>query len=194
MSDQTVGIKLSRFAFIFLVYAVVTSGYITETLSCQFRSFMAESMIGRHVFGIIMIFTFIMMEGGWSFDIEENNAAPNDWSSGNCFHTLIIAIGIYSVFLISSKSQLIPNMLFIVSAFITYLIGTQRSYWYSRKMISEDTNQIMIKLQYVFAFITVGILIYGFYDYYQYQIVNYGKNFSFLKFLFGGHTCASFID
>jgi hypothetical protein len=194
MSDQHTGAKLSRFAFIFLIYAVVTSGYITETLSCQFRHFMAESMIGRHIFGIIMIFTFIMLEGGWSFDIDENNAAPNDWSSGNCFHTLIIAIGIYAVFLISSKSQLLPNMLFVGSALVTYLISTQRAYWHARSMISDDTNQIMIKLQYVFAFITVCILLYGFYDYYQYQLVNYGRQFSFIQFMFGGHECASLID
>ena len=64
-----------------------------------------NNIYSKHVIGIILIFTFIMMEGGWDFDIKEQNRAPNDWSRGNTLHSLVFAVIGYCIFILTSKMK-----------------------------------------------------------------------------------------
>lgn len=180
---------LSKFAFIFLIFVVVSSGYLKGILSCQMQYFLENINEGKHVLGIIMVFVFIMLEGGWSFNQEENDMAENDWSSGNAIDSLIIGALIYILFVISSKSRLIFNIIFFTVMFILYLINTQRSYYYARKIITDETNtKIMIYEKYILG-IGLFVLICGFIDYALYQQKNYKSDFSWYIFLSGVNTC-----
>ena len=181
----------ARFAFIFLIYAVITTGYITETLSCQMRHYLTHTHHGRHFFGIVMVFVFIMLEGGWSFDKKSDELSSNDWSTGNCLHSLAIATAIYVVFMISSKSQLIPNLIFFGLVFLLYLANTQRSYWYARNMITEKENKRILDIEKIIFALAVCVLVYGFINYIFYQRRSHGSDFSWKKFILGSSKCAS---
>lgn len=184
-------IFLSRFAFIFLIYAVVTSGDVKEILSCQMQKFLHESKYFRHFLGVILVFVFIMLEGGWSWDSQMDEQAENDWGSGNVMHTLSIAFLIYIVFILSSKSRLVPNLVFIGIVFVMYLINTQRNYYLKRNMISEEQNEKLKQLSrvlFIFAMIT---LVYGFADYITFQKRNYGSQFRWDRFLLGVMECSN---
>ena len=134
---------------------------------------------------------FIMMEGGWSFDTEENEKAPNDWSSGNVIDTMIMSVGIYLIFIISSKSQLLPNLIFFGFMFLLYLVNTQRNYWLARKEISEETNEKLFNFQVGVFLLSLATLAYGFIDYVLYQKGEYKDKFSWYIFLAGSQKCAS---
>jgi len=190
MNEETT-VYFSRFAFIFLIYVVISSGYISQILSCQMQNFLTNNFIGRHIIGIVMVFVFIMLEGGWSLQKKDDKESENNWSTGNVIDSLIISIGIYVIFLISSKSQLIPNIIFYVLLFILYAINTQRSFWLSRNKITEDTNTNIIHVE-IGLFITIlGTLCYGFIDYILYQKQNYKNNFSWSTFILGKTKCSS---
>jgi hypothetical protein len=132
-----------------------------------------------------------MMEGGWSFDYENDISQSNNWESGHVIHTFIMGVCIYAVFLISSKSKLIPNMIFYGLVFGLYLLNTQRSYWLARKQISPALNSKMLFIETILAVIAACVLIYSFVDYTTFQMDSYGKNFNWLIFLFGTQECSS---
>lgn len=180
---------LSRFAFIFLIYVVVTSGYINEILSCQMRRFLQDSRWFRHLIGICMVFVFIMLEGGWSFQSERDALAPNDWSSGHVFHTLLFSIGIYGLFLMSSKSRLMPNMVFFTLVLVIYFINTYRNYLYARKQLSDEDNKLILDATKALFVVALAVLMYGLYDYIQYQRSEHRTDFKWDTFFFGAYKC-----
>lgn len=188
--DNTV--FFSRFAFIFLIYAVITSGYINETLSCQMRRLLTTNHEVRHLFGVIMVCVFIMLEGGWSFDKKTDDEASNSWSSGNVLHTFVMGLAIYTIFLISSKSRLVPNMIFFGLVLLLYVINTQRSYWVARKKLDETSNRRLIGAEVALFALAMAVLAYGFIDYILYQKGMYGSRFSWHLFLLGTGKCRSF--
>ena len=154
------------------------------------RAFIIQSDTIKHFMAIILIFAFIMFEGGWDFNKDRENKVANNWASGNTLHSLLISILIYFVFLISSKSKLEPNILFFSTLFIIYTINTYREYIVLREEITESTNNNIIIFEQLLTFIAIIILIYGFIDYYYYQRAEYPNNFSYKKFILGVRKCS----
>jgi hypothetical protein len=181
---------LSRFAFIFLIYAVVTSGYINEILSCQMQHQLATSKYFRHILGVLLVFSFVMLEGGWSFDAATDELADNNWSSGHVLHTLVMAVAVYAVFIVSSKSRLVPNLIFFGLVLALYLVNTQRRYYKERNMITDEQDARLIAVSKALFVVAVAVLAYGFVDYVVYQKGEYGAAFRWSTFLLGASKCA----
>jgi hypothetical protein len=183
--------NVSRFAFIFLIYALVTSGYISEILSCQMRNFLQNKWYARHILAVILVFAFIMFEGGWDFDKDREDQESNNWASGNTLHSLVIAFIIYLVFLISSKSKLIPNIIFFTLLFFLYVINTYREYQLRRGEINQSTNNNIIIFEKIIFSIIVIVFVIGFIDYYYYKKKQHEKknDFKWFDFLVGTNKC-----
>ena len=184
-------VYFSRIGFIFICFVVVSSGYISEILSCQTRYMFETNPYFRHFVGILVFFVFIMLEGGWSFNKEEDSKSSNNWSSGNVIDTAILAFSLYCIFLISSKSKFLFNISFFLLILMIYLINTQRSYYLVRGSISEETNANILMFETFAAFIAAAVLLYGFGDYVVYQMASHKKDFSILQFILGSHRCKS---
>lgn len=182
--------SFSKFAFIFLVYAVISGGYINEMLSCQMRNLIINNKIYRNLLGVLLVFVFIMLEGGWSFGPDEMKS-ENDWSSGNIVDSVTIAFIIYAIFLISAKSKLVPNLTFFGLVFLLYIINTHRSFLLIRNRISKEKSDKILKLEYIIVTLAIITLIYGFIDYLAYQKKEYSNDFSWVLFLFGTKQCKS---
>ena len=153
---------LSRFAFVFLIFSVLISGYISEILSCQMRKFIFENKYFRHFIAILMIFVFIMLEGGWSLDpeLDKLGSGNNNWSSGNAIDTMLVAFGIYVVFVVSAKSRLLPNLIFYGMVLAIYLINTHVNFLADRQLIEEETKDRILFASKILFIIALLILLY----------------------------------
>lgn len=156
------------------------------------KFFPVKCDIYRHLMGILLVFVFIMAEGGWSFG-EDEKESENSWASGNVSHTIIIAFIIYLIFLISAKSKLIPNLIFFSLIFLLYFINTQRSFLLVREKITKETSDKIIYFEYFLLFLAFITLFYGFIDYIFYQQGEYGKDFSWYLFIIGTKQCKSLL-
>lgn len=99
---------------------MISGKYATHLLSCQTEIFLKDNIYVKHIIGFLLIFIFIMQQGGWSFDSELQNREKVDWSNGNTFDTLIYAFGLYLIFIIISKMKLIPNLLVLGLLLLIY--------------------------------------------------------------------------
>jgi hypothetical protein len=204
MSSQTTKIKknddensieksdyFSKIGFMFIIFVVVSSGYISEILSCQMRYTFESNPYFRHFIGTLMFFIFIMLEGGWSFDTKNDEKFPNNWASGNVIDTAIMSFCLYFIFLLSSKSNFTNNILFFSLILLLYLINTQRNYMFIRESINKNTNDNLLFLEYGIAILSIITLVYGVIDYFMYQSISHKRGFSLEKFLLGAHKCKS---
>ena len=170
---------------------VIAGGVVQHVLSCQMQNLLNKSQTIKHIIGVILIFFFIMLEGGWDFSKEELNKAPNDWSSGNAIHTMVYAFIIYGIFIVTSKSRIVPNLIVYFLLFIIYLINTQKNYWDARNQITEKSKKELINIELVLLAITGIVAIYGFTDYVVYKKQILGNKFNWFKFLFSTKVCES---
>lgn len=181
--------NVSKVAFLFVVFAIIAGGSVQHVLSCQMQQFIKDSHLAKHLLGVLLFFFFIMLEGGWDFDDEELKKAPVDWASGNVLHSGVYAIIIYTVFLITAKNRLIPNIILFSLLFILYCINTQRNYWKNRNKLSEKNNILIKKIESVLIILTILVAIYGFIDYVGYKKDNLGKKFNWYNFFFNTREC-----
>ena len=200
--------SITKVAFLFITYVVIAGGVLTRGLPCQLQRELETNRYLQHFIGFLCIFIFIMMEGGWDFNnkgrkdetMNTNNEngnesnkpeeeIDNDFSNGNSIQTLFYSIAIYIVFILSSKMQLIPNLLFLAILFIAYLVTTQTNYWANRKLITPEQVSYSETIQNGLIGSSLVVLVYGFVDYVMYQKRQRGNKFDIVKFIFGAPTC-----
>ena len=165
MNNEFIGEQSSKIGFLVVSFIIIASGYVTQVLPCQTQKWFDNSFIGRHIIGWLICFLFIMLEGGWSFDMETQNKAHVDWSNGNVLDSLMFGLGLYLAFLLTAKMELIPNLLLMSVLFIIYLVNTQRLYWHNRKLIKEEENNKMINATKYMLMLSVAIFFYGIINY-----------------------------
>ena len=200
--------SITKVAFLFITYVVIAGGVLTRGLPCQLQRELETNRYLQHFIGFLCIFIFIMMEGGWDFNnkgkkdetMNTNNEngnesnkpeeeIDNNFSNGNSIQTLFYSIAIYIVFILSSKMQLVPNLLFLAILFIAYLVTTQTNYWANRKLITPEQVSYSETIQNGLIGSSLVVLVYGFVDYVMYQKRQRGNKFDIVKFIFGAPTC-----
>ena len=181
--------NISKISFIFVAFLVIAGGYTTQIFSCSTQRFLSSNIYGKHFIGIGLIFIFIMLEGGWSFDKKERELHSVDWSNGNCLDSIVYAFGIYLIFLLSSKTRLRWNTIFFFLLFVLYITNTQRLYWFNRNKLNKDMNDTILKGEKYVLYSLPFILLVGVTDYFIYKTNQLGKEFELYHFILGNPTC-----
>ena len=186
--------NLSKSVFLFLTWVVVAGGSVQQVIPCSTQYLLDKGIYIKHILGIILMFVFIMMEGGWDMDIEEQDKAPVDWSRGNAVHSLGYAFILYIIFVLSAKMKAKHNFMFFAILFIIYLINTQRRYYLDRDRIDEDQNNLLLDISYVLSGVAFILFVYGIGYYWHYKKSQVGNKFSVFRFFIGKERCASVFD
>lgn len=178
----------SRLGILFLIFAVISSGYVINAgVSCQMQRFL-QSTAGSHTVGLLMVFVFLIMEGGMSFDPKVDAQAETNWTRANIVSTVLMSAIIYSLFVLSSKMQFVPNLLFYLVMMTVYLFVAHRRFLRDRKKISKKTDAVLQKVINGLLVFLGAIGIYGVIDYARYQKQERGDSFEWVKF-FISHNC-----
>jgi hypothetical protein len=191
MDTKIINTYASKLGFLFVCIVIIASGYVTQVLPCQTQVYLQNGMMGKHVIGWLICFLFIMLEGGWSFNMKEQEEASVDWSNGNAIDTLIFGAGLYIIFLLTAKMKIIPSTILYVLLFSVYLINTQRQYWINRNIISSSQNDNMITVIKTNTTLAIGVFVYGIIEYILYKRKEYGNEFSFIELFLTGKKCKS---
>jgi len=191
IADSIIKKEASKIGFLFISFVVIASGYVTQVLPCQTHNFLKHSTWGKHIIGILIMFLFIMLEGGWSFNMEQQDKAGVDWSNGNVIDTMIFGIALYGIFLLTSKMKLIPNAILYTLLFSVYLMNTQRLYWENREMINQEENERIVNMIKIALGTSVFVFFYGIIDYFIYEKNKHKTDFSIFTFLFSSKLCKS---
>ena len=176
----------SVISFLFLKFAIIAGGYVTQVIPCQTQRVLENNIFSKHIIGFLLAFAFIMLEGGWGFNEELEKSHPdNDWSNGNALESMVFALILYLVFLLTAKMKLIPNLILYALLFSLYIFNTQKNYWKNRDLITEQQNNTYEKIIDYLIYISIAVGVYGIIDYFIYKKKSYGKNFTVFKFLVG---------
>ena len=180
----------SVISFLFLKFAIIAGGYVTQVIPCQTQKVLENNIFSKHIIGFLLAFAFIMLEGGWGFNEQlEKSHSDNDWSNGNALESMVFAVILYVVFLLTAKMKLIPNLILYVLLFSLYIFNTQKNYWKNRDLITEQQTNTYEKIIDVLIYISIAVGVYGIVDYFIYKKKSYGKNFTLFKFLVGSVKC-----
>jgi uncharacterized membrane protein YphA (DoxX/SURF4 family) len=181
--------QIQKLAFIIVCFIIISGNSVTHILSCQTQKFLRDNIYIKHVIGFLLIFIFIMLEGGWSLDDELQNRESVNWTNGNSFDTLFFSFILYSLFILMSKMKLVANMTLIFILLTIYILNSQREFLYKRNVIHYKDNIVYSNYIYGLTFIALLVCIFGVYEYYRYQKLEYGDKFSALLFWFSTKTC-----
>lgn len=187
--DKLLTHRISRISFIFVSIVIIAGGYATHILSCDTQRFFNNSIYAKHLLGIILIFMFIMLEGGWEFKTSLGNENVYNWSNGNSITSLLYAILLYFLLLLTSKMRYYSTILFFFLLFKLYFINTQRLNYLKKELISNDINHKIVLYETFIFWLLPIILICGIVDYYFYKKKELGKNFNLFVFLLGCTSC-----
>ena len=180
--------EISKIAFLFLAFGIIFGGYIANILPCQLQKFLKNNIYAHHVIGILIFFIFIMMEGGWEFTNKYDDLVT-DWSNGNVLTSLIYALILHIVFVLTSKIKNKMSIILYSSLFILYFIHTTRLNKLLKNEINEKDNKKIINIEKIILVLQLILLIFAVSDYYIYQMGEYKENFSNFKFLLGDIDC-----
>ena len=181
--------------FIFVIFVIIAGGEVgASDLSCRMRKLLHSNIYFRHIINYMLIFIFIMLEGGWSFNLKQQYLYEQDsvWLDGNIIHSLFFALILYFIFVISSRTRIFMNILFYLILFSLYCLNAQRLYWYKRKLITENQNQKYIIFQKTLILLMFIILVSGIIDLFIDKLIEKGDEFDIIKFIFGKRDCGIF--
>lgn len=150
---------------VFVLYLVISSNFLAQLFSCRLRHLLDNSMIAKHVAGYMTLLFFVVLSSGMEMSPTE---------------AILNSLVIYVVFWVSTRMSIEYFVVFIVLAFVLYVMEL-----YQREHSSQRLQDAMTVTQTAMAV----VLVVGFVFYMVEKMMEYKKKFRLQTFLLGKPEC-----
>ena len=162
---------------IFLLIAIQSGGYVAELLDCQLQKKLTESMVYKHITLFIILLSVIML-------IDQNYEI-------NPLMHVFYSIIIYILYLLFIRMDLIFSLIAIGMLLILFILNHYIEYYKNNNKENKEIIEILINIRKILLYITIGIVVIGSSYYFFEKRIEYGKNWSTAKYIFGVTKCRS---
>lgn len=160
---------------IFLLILAISGNFIAETLGCKTQKLLRESMLAKQI-SVYLIIYFVL---GFTNDDNE--------------HPLIIAFNalvIWLLFISFTKMSLFFTILVFLLITIRYIMIITIQH-YNEKSNNENLVNLIKNFSSYVDYSIMFFIIIGFILYFRKQYIEYYKEWSTYKFIFGVNKCKS---
>ena len=163
---------------VFLLYLLIAGNYLGVTFSCGFQRILTNKIVQQFTV-MLSLFFFIQI----TYD-----------GTDDPIFSLISVIPVYLLYLISTKTETIPLLIFLLFVFISFFLELiKRHNSHMNNKLNKDTyyfeNEKLVVIQKITFLTGVIVLLLGFMYYGKRKYKQYKHNWSTLKFIFGSDTC-----
>ena len=175
-------------SFILLTFMILSSNFISQIIPCSIRELLEKSQIFKHIIGCLIVFVFIMLEGGWSIKRDLDKNFINNWSSADVVDSLILSFLLYVFLLLTTKISKTYYLLWLANIFLLYCFNTQRRYWLIRDLIDSKMNNNIIFIEFILCLFIIFVFLLGLIDNY-FKHIKQNKQFNIFTYLFNIKYC-----
>lgn len=160
---------------LFILYLLISGNYLGELFGCKAQYFFQKNMFFKHIIGLITLVFFVI------FAEDPENMSNNPTSS------ILKSILLYFWFVITTRTNY-KYLFTIVLVLLAIVIIEKYKKYYEIKDEEkkvENLKQINVYLSYLSIILTVV----GFLVYLNEKYKEYGKNWSWNRFIMGKTFC-----
>lgn len=160
---------------LFALYLIVSGNFLASLFGCRIQDLMTNNMYVKHFLGFMTLYFFVVL--------TETDEALGSFSAT---HKLLLALGLYMWFILSSRMNYMVWFAFIVTLAAVYILQIYRD----DKQTDAQTKETIFETQKVLLGVGVFLTAVGFVAYLGEKKYEYGKSFHYNKFLVGKPKCA----
>jgi hypothetical protein len=158
----------------FLLLLVIFGNFLTENLGCQVQNVLHNSMLAKNILILLIIYITI----NYSDKKKEDPKIK-----------LLKSLGIYVLFLLISRMDLVPTIVVLVLLFIFYFFENYNDYYDTFGKKYETRQKYLTLIRKILLIVIGVIIVVSVLLYYNKQRYEYGKSFNIIKFIFGKIKC-----
>ena len=169
------------FKCLFLFIFIISGNYLGELLGCRLIKLLNESMIIKHILGLLTLFLTI------AFTIDLNTSL---------FTLFKISVVLYIIFILSSKTTKYINYLIIFIFIISFIVQLYKDRLKRKLEVSTINTTEKLHLEYIEKYndyilkLIIGLIIIGILIYIGEQKRSYNEDFNYYTFLIGEVNCS----
>lgn len=162
---------------IFGFYLIIFCNFTKELPGCRLQNTLDNNMYAKHFIGFILLFFLVIM-------VDQDNMEKN--LMYNIFYSIII----YALFLLTTRVSFPFMVVILLLLLLCYIITSIAK---KRKDDKKDTDHdMLIRIRNIIFLIIIATIMIGFGLYSVEKYREYGKQFSFTKFILGKPKCRNY--
>lgn len=171
---------------LFIMYLSIGSNFTGEIFNCKVIYQASRNFIFKHIIAFLILFFSIVL----TTDFMGKDELDNKFNSMSPLYKFCVSIVVYIFFLITTRCDFKYMFVIFILITIIFIVELQHKYLHDTNNNSEKMDYILNSIKNGGAIIACLLTIVGFMVYLGKKKEEYGKNWNWLKFIFGRYDTA----